>query len=1347
MKLFYTKEEVIDGIQKNIEALDFEKQKIDEAIFSMDQLKLPLLEINFQEDYTILKNQFDISDFIFKITQKYNQIKKQNEAAIGRLDSIVSGDASEETKESASQKLSSVKEHQDNIESIFKTLISLLGDDSLGVETKREKAEEAVSSFGVDVSSISSSSEGLEILIQYIKKIIKDVEYYLENGYISIPASSISTGYTTFNVSKQLGFQLYALAGLYSFSKDDFLYLKEIKESLEESQYFINKIAFTLKKEKIEEAQKMGVYSIRDKMWEPSDSLTSYNEEDFLSQNIIQDINKEIGSAQNKVFFEIKSSVGKYIKDIFEKAEACISNISLEKIDGDGLLYQIKIKDYISLFESEFESYCEVGNNFFSQNILKELSKDLKRMTKSFKSRLSYPTIDALTTISFLSAFISEIPTSFYSEFCFSKSKILKYLDLSSTDIYMKMSSDFDSKAVEFFKEEKGVGELESLFSYKNQDGFDLYGSSKQISKKISLFVSDIIAHMSSEGIQNIEDVNLKDIGYTEKIRGLLLDVEKELELLNIIKTRLIRVRGSFFKSNGVTSNFNILKEVKLPYFSESRIDSVTQKIEESNADYALIQVFSGDTFDAHNRGLLYNNENVSEYSEKSKCFIKILKNGKMEYVGFENLIKETFDLFIKETKEEIEKIDSKKEILQEITSNVESPHVFWDRARKESKDFSDYGYQQRRPVGELVEKIKKTFEEKNIEGSRYNLDNSLFFSNFKSNESISQKMISELSISKIFGLDPVEEHKIKRISFSKYKQDFSAYSAELKGQTKMVSPKFESMIISKILTNLNFGYPVKANILKNGDENPIESINIEPIYFEKESVSVDNIKNSYSIFYDIFEKHSSSYSFSEELKQFLRSAKKKQNSTRYTELFLMLYESEKPLSLISFIEMLITLTNISAEKAVSFAKKILKDSDFSDAILYEALYIISLNGKSTNLIDLKSCLDRVNIELGEFEKSFVISNVLKNAHNSHSGSNICEILYNIFSLDFLDGVHKSEAKSGMLDFASELTCLSFGSESAFSRESFNKNLEKLNNIGFEFDEDIIDDLSLVSEALVFSQNIFGNSKDDSISLKENFYKIKAAMNNIKFLKSISNLRREYLNIFSENKDVKKKEELFDLDFEVIPGKLRFRVLKKYDSYAMKVGADTNCCQVLGGAGEPCVIDSLINPTASVLILEAKFEGEETLRSLSGKNLPEQTVDGYRIISQSYFHFVEKETDVEVEGIDFIYNKYFVLDNIEASFSSMKDFKKLFSISFDEAYKRLSSHAIGLGYSPIIVGKSFSPEIIKQNTSGSSSSDNRTFTHTKKYTDFSSKDFVVLDKSLDAKMARYFGINRIYKNI
>ena len=165
------------------------------------------------------------------------------------------------------------------------------------------------------------------------------------------------------------------------------------------------------------------------------------------------------------------------------------------------------------------------------------------------------------------------------------------------------------------------------------------------------------------------------------------------------------------------------------------------------------------------------------------------------------------------------------------------------------------------------------------------------------------------------------------------------------------------------------------------------------------------------------------------------------------------------------------------------------------------------------------------------------------------------------------------------------------------------------------------------------------------------------------------------------------------------------------------------------------------------MILEGKFQEGETLKSLSGKDLPEETIDGYRIMSQSYFHFVNKETDVEIEGVDYVYNKYFILDNIEASFSLMKDFKKIFGINFDEAYKMLSSHAADKGYDPIMVGKSFSPKIITENVSGSSGDDNRLFAHSEKYTDFSNKDFVVLDKDLDNKIARYFGINRIYKNI
>jgi len=1351
MKLFYTEEEVIDGMQKSIESLDAEKDKIDDLLSSLDQLKLPLVGINFQEEYTLLKNDFDVSDFTYRITQKYNEIKRKNETSLGKLESIMTGDASDSIKESVSQKVSSVKEHQSNLESIFENIISFLGKDSLRVEEKREKAEEAALSFGMNTFDFSESNNGLGIILEYIKQIIEDSENYINQGYVSIPSRSLTSGSSYFSFTEELGIQLYGVAALYSFSKDNYSYLRDIYKSLEESQYLINKASFALKKNRLDVmrgAKERSMDRKKSLRWPGGESMSPYYENDDSTAEATKKIDEEVGKAQNAAFFEVKSSAGKIIKDIFEKTESCVSRLSLESVDGDGMIYQVRVKDYIDLFKEDFRLYSDHGSTFFAKETLDSLSKHCKLLVKYLNREASLSSVSYTPYIPSPSIYISEIPNAFYSSFCFSSSEVLNYLNLSHSDVSSRSRlATIQGKVLGFFKEDRLHGEMETLMLSKDGKQNTAIKSVESIPEALDSLFYEIKNHMSEENL-DISEVDLKNIEYLKKIESLALDVNNYIDLLYIIKNRILRFRGSLFKSNGTTGNFEILKNIKIPRIPDTATETINNLIKSVDGDFSTIRVYSGESYESHNIGL------ERAYIDRSECFIKIYKDGKKEYVGFENLIRETIDLFLEKTKKEIENVDSKKEILDNIISNIENPENFFEDIKNINERynrFEDTEYEKDPVFKDFIEKISSCLEERSHDSlSSFGLGNSLFFSNFNSNDKISRDMIYQLTSSRKFGLDPVDKLNINNISLSKFKQSFDAYSVKSKEKTKVVAPKYESIVISHILTDLKYRSSTEVNIYKNESKELIKSFKLSSLYFDGSfgfGRGVDSVKNSYSIFYDIFERHSYDYSFSDETKRFLKTAKKKQNSPRFTKLFLMLFKTDKPLGLMSFVEIIRSISKVNVETAISFAERILDESSFVEAILTESIHILSLNKKSTNLIDIEDCLGKVDVELGAFEKSFVISNVLKNIHNNPGQSNICDILYSILSLDFLEDVHNSEAKSSMLDFASELVCMSSSSTKVFTKENFNKNLEKLKEVGFEFKEDIEGDLDLVSEALVFSQNIFGSQEDGSVSSKENFAKIKSAMNNIKFLKSISNLKESHLDIFSKNKDIDKNEELFELNFEVTPQRLRFRVLEKYDSYAMKVGADTNCCQVLGGAGEPCVIDSVINPTSSVLILEAKFEEEESLKSLSGKSLPEATVDGYRIIAQSYFHFVEKETEVEVGGQKFMYNKYFVLDNIETSFSSMQSFYEIFNISFDGAYKSLSDHVIKIGYDPILVGKGFSPEIIKKNTSGRSNSDDRIFAHDKKYTDFKKEDFVVLNKNLDDKMARYMGINAIYKII
>ena len=155
----------------------------------------------------------------------------------------------------------------------------------------------------------------------------------------------------------------------------------------------------------------------------------------------------------------------------------------------------------------------------------------------------------------------------------------------------------------------------------------------------------------------------------------------------------------------------------------------------------------------------------------------------------------------------------------------------------------------------------------------------------------------------------------------------------------------------------------------------------------------------------------------------------------------------------------------------------------------------------------------------------------------------------------------------------------------------------------------------------------------------------------------------------------------------------------------------------------------------------------ETLLSLSGQEVPAETSSGWRIMAQSYFHYSDNTFEVSIDNKKYNYNSYFILDNIQASFGDMDKFYKIFNINFDDAYKKLSEHVTKNGFNPILIGKDFSPRIINKNVSGSSDIDPRHFEYDKKYTDFKTKDFVVLDKKVIDKKSRLFQINSMYKEV
>ncbi len=162
-------------------------------------------------------------------------------------------------------------------------------------------------------------------------------------------------------------------------------------------------------------------------------------------------------------------------------------------------------------------------------------------------------------------------------------------------------------------------------------------------------------------------------------------------------------------------------------------------------------------------------------------------------------------------------------------------------------------------------------------------------------------------------------------------------------------------------------------------------------------------------------------------------------------------------------------------------------------------------------------------------------------------------------------------------------------------------------------------------------------------------------------------------NLFSMIKQIKdirdyigyakpKDEKVLNNNYAFLTGnnKIRFRTFEDLDPRHFSIGAETDCCQRVGGVGAAAAVDSFINPLAGVMIMEVYHKSD------------------WFLAAQSYFHYVP-----ELE--------YIILDNIEAktgNFTS-QSIKQITGVTFSEAYAMLAKILLREGYKGVLCGKSF----------------------------------------------------------
>lgn len=175
--------------------------------------------------------------------------------------------------------------------------------------------------------------------------------------------------------------------------------------------------------------------------------------------------------------------------------------------------------------------------------------------------------------------------------------------------------------------------------------------------------------------------------------------------------------------------------------------------------------------------------------------------------------------------------------------------------------------------------------------------------------------------------------------------------------------------------------------------------------------------------------------------------------------------------------------------------------------------------------------------------------------------------------------------------------------------------LDKINNINSAGRRELINTAKFIHNWNLILPIIYRFNRKEKISWKREmpeYNALKEFHTDLSLIEDFEAISEHIQNAEPKNEKLKK----FNL---TLPNGFEFKVLKYLDPYTFKVGADTDCCQRVGGAGEEAAIDSFINPLAGVLIL---------------------TKDN-SLISQSYFHYVPEQNGL-------------ILDNVEEAQKNMK---------------------------------------------------------------------------------------------
>jgi hypothetical protein len=212
-----------------------------------------------------------------------------------------------------------------------------------------------------------------------------------------------------------------------------------------------------------------------------------------------------------------------------------------------------------------------------------------------------------------------------------------------------------------------------------------------------------------------------------------------------------------------------------------------------------------------------------------------------------------------------------------------------------------------------------------------------------------------------------------------------------------------------------------------------------------------------------------------------------------------------------------------------------------------------------------------------------------------------------------------------------------------------NEIINALKGLAIYYDAVYYDDPKIIEDIKKFKMI----TEEDLEHLVEGFRIGKLDRRDARTGKTIATMRalRGSKEIIERAKKHKKVQEVVGINYD-LGGGFQFAALPDLDIEHLTVGLDTDCCQRMGAEGEEAAIDSMINPTAGVLVLRGP-RGE--------------------VIAQSYFHWVP-------EG------KIYILDNVETSKKEVSNY----GLELEPLYARLAEHLLMNGAKEVLAGKGYS---------------------------------------------------------